>query len=174
MAKSSLINTPMLTPMVVGAGPVIRTLCEEIGFVEAVNQTVAWDSPRGHLSPGERLFALIVHWLTARRPLYRVHAPCQWTDVALLLGSGRTTADFTDDALGRALWLVYDIFACHCLFPVFHPRLENGMQNLLMRVDNEMTMITARELLRVQNHRSCPQILRFFQPTGQRIDYAEK
>jgi hypothetical protein len=93
----------MPTPLVVGAGPVIRALCEEIGLVEAVNQTVAWDPQRCHLSPGERIFALIVNLLTARQPLYRVHEPFQLTDVPLLLGSGHTAADFTDDALGRAL-----------------------------------------------------------------------
>ncbi|SMC03499.1 Transposase [Sulfobacillus thermosulfidooxidans DSM 9293] len=97
------MNTPMPTPLVVGAGPVIRALCEEIGLVEAVNQTVAWDAQRCHLSPGERIFALIVNLLTARQPLYRVHEQFQLTDVPLLFGSGRTAADFTDDALGRAL-----------------------------------------------------------------------
>nr|WP_242848409.1 IS1634 family transposase [Sulfobacillus thermosulfidooxidans] len=97
------MNTPMPTPVVVGAGPVIRALCEEIGFIEAINQTVAWDSQRCHLSPGERIFALVVNLLTARRPLYRVHEQFQLTDVPLLFGSGRTAADFTDDALGRAL-----------------------------------------------------------------------
>lgn len=70
----------MPTPLVVGTGPVIRALCEKIGFVEAVNQTMAWDAQHCHLSPDERIFALIVNLLTARQPLYRVHEQFPLTD----------------------------------------------------------------------------------------------
>nr|WP_242848319.1 DUF4277 domain-containing protein [Sulfobacillus thermosulfidooxidans] len=66
-----------------------------------MNQTVAWDLQRCHLSPGERIFALVLNLLTARQPLYRVHEPCQLTDVPLLFGVGCTTDDY--DALGRTL-----------------------------------------------------------------------
>ncbi|AEJ38307.1 IS4 family transposase [Sulfobacillus acidophilus TPY] len=93
----------MNTPDIVGAGPVIRALCEEIGLVAAIDQCVQWDPERCHLSPGERILALVINVLTARQPLYRVHEPLALTDTPLLLGAGITATDLTDDALGRAL-----------------------------------------------------------------------
>jgi hypothetical protein len=60
------------TPRVVGAGPVLRALCEEIGLVGAIDAVVPWDRVRCRLSPGERILALVLNLLTARQPLYRV------------------------------------------------------------------------------------------------------
>ena len=89
--------------MVVGAGPLIRAMAERIGLVPTIDALVGWDPSRCRLSPGERILALIIHWLTDREPLYPVWEAFDLTDVPLLLGAGITAADLTDDALGRAL-----------------------------------------------------------------------
>jgi len=91
------------TPRVVGAGPVLRALCEEIGLVAAIDAVVPWDRARCRLSPGERILALGLNLLTARQPLYRVQEQYTLADAPLLWGAGITSADLSDDALGRAL-----------------------------------------------------------------------
>lgn len=93
----------MDTPRTVGAGPLLRALCEELGLRDPIDQVVSWDPQRCKLSPGERIQALVLNLLTARQPLYRVQEEFALTDPALLLGVGITAADLTDDALGRAL-----------------------------------------------------------------------
>ncbi len=89
--------------VVVGAGPILRAVADRIGLVPVIDQAVAWDAERCRLSPGERIFALILNLLTDRQPLYQVTDAFRLTDVPLLLGPGVTAADLTDDALGRAL-----------------------------------------------------------------------
>ena len=89
--------------VVVGAGPILRAVADRIGLVPVIDQAVAWDAERCRLSPGERMFALILNLLTDRQPLYQVTDAFRLTDVPLLLGPGVTAADLTDDALGRAL-----------------------------------------------------------------------
>lgn len=91
------------TPRVVGAGPVLRALCEEIGLVGAMDAVVPWDRARCRLSPGERILAVVLNLLTARQPLYRAQEQYTLADPPLLLGTGITPADLSEEALGRAL-----------------------------------------------------------------------
>lgn len=93
----------MQEPKVVGAGPLIRALCEAIGLREVIDENLAWDDRRCKLSPGERIQALMINILTRRRPLYRVWETFEETDVELVLGEGITYEDLNDDALARAL-----------------------------------------------------------------------
>lgn len=88
---------------VVGAAPVVRAVCEDIGLVDVINRNVTWDDARCKLSPGRRIMALIVNILTSREPLYRVWESFEDTDCELLLGAGVMPADLNDDALARAL-----------------------------------------------------------------------
>lgn len=92
-----------LPSRVVGAAPVIRGMADAIGFVDLLNTLLAWDVQQCRTSPGERILAMVLDILTGKSPLYRVQDSLAETDVPLLLGRGRTAADFTDDALGRAL-----------------------------------------------------------------------
>lgn len=92
-----------LVAKVVGAGPLIRAMCEGIGLREVIDENLEWDERRCKLSPGERIQALIVNILTSRRPLYRVWEGFTETDYELVLGAGVTPEDVNDDALGRAL-----------------------------------------------------------------------
>ncbi len=95
----------LLTPpgRVVGALPLFRQLAQDIGLVEAINQTVHWDTRQCHLSPGERLLVLVLDILGGKSPLYRMVERWAVTDVPILAGAGRVAADFSDDSLGRAL-----------------------------------------------------------------------
>lgn len=88
---------------VVGAAPVIRGMADAIGFVDLLNTLFPWDAQQCRTSPGERILAMVLDILTGKSPLYRVQDSLAETDVPLLLGRDRTAADFTDDALGRAL-----------------------------------------------------------------------
>lgn len=92
-----------LPSRVVGAAPVIRGMADAIGFVDLLNTLLVWDAQQCQTSPGERILAMVLDILTGKSPLYRVQDRLAETDVPLLLGRGRTAADFSDDALGRAL-----------------------------------------------------------------------
>jgi hypothetical protein len=89
--------------LVVGVAPILRALADRIGMVAVIDGLVAWDPSRCHLSPGERILALVLNLLTDHQPLYQVMDAFRLTDVPLLLGPGVTAEDLTDDALGRAL-----------------------------------------------------------------------
>ena len=100
-----LIDMELMTPpgRVVGALPLFRQLAQDIGLVEAINQTVRWDARQCHLSPGERLLVLVLDIIGGKSPLYRMVERWAVTDVPILAGAGRVAADFSDDSLGRAL-----------------------------------------------------------------------
>jgi hypothetical protein len=51
----------MDTPRTVGAGPLLRALCEELGLRDPIDQVVSWDPQRCKLSPGERIQALVLN-----------------------------------------------------------------------------------------------------------------
>lgn len=92
-----------LTARVVGAAPIVRALGDHIGFIDLLNRLLPWDPARTKVSPGERIFAMVVDLLMGKRPLYRVEERLLTTDVPLLFGEGREAADYSDDSLGRAL-----------------------------------------------------------------------
>ena len=91
------------TPRLVGAGPLVRAVCQAIGLQEIIDQHVSWDPARCKLSPGERILALIINILTQHRPVYRVWETFERSDPELLLGEGIALEDLNDDCLGRAL-----------------------------------------------------------------------
>lgn len=104
-------------PVAVTAGPaqLISKLCEEIGFVEIINDLLPWDPSHCHLSPGIRLKALVINILCDRQPLYQVERFYKVQDVELLFGEDIQATDFKDDTLARGLdklseacpWKVY-------------------------------------------------------------------
>lgn len=98
-----MIKITELTAKVVGAAPIVRALADHIGFIDVLNRLLPWDPVRTRVSPGERIFALMVDLLMGKRPLYRIEERLLETDVPLLLGEGRQAADYSDDSLGRAL-----------------------------------------------------------------------
>jgi len=79
----------LLTPpgRVVGALPLFRQLAQDIGLVEAINQTVHWDARLGHLSPGKRLLVLVLDILGGKSPLYRMVERWAVTDVPMSVQS---------------------------------------------------------------------------------------
>ncbi len=58
-------NLRMNTPDLVGAGAVIRALCEAIGLVAAINPCVRWDAVCCRLFPEERILVCVIKVLTA-------------------------------------------------------------------------------------------------------------
>ena len=86
-----LMDMELMTPpgRVVGALPLFRQLAQDIGLVEAINQTVRWDARQCHLSPGERLLVLVLDILGGKSPLYRMVERWAVTDVPILAGAGR-------------------------------------------------------------------------------------
>ena len=51
-----------LTHWVVGAGPLVRQMADEIGLIALINRMVTWDPVRTKVSPGERIFAMVLAW----------------------------------------------------------------------------------------------------------------
>lgn len=90
---------PVPSGVTVAAGHVAR----EIGLVETINRLVRWDDQQCHLSPGERVLALVISILFDRTALWRVHEVFAEQDLAVLFRPGVAAADFNDDALARAL-----------------------------------------------------------------------
>lgn len=91
------------TSRVVGAAPFVRALADHIELMDLLNRLLLWDAARTRISPGERIFAMILDLLMGKMPLYRVEDRLLETDVPLLFGVGRQAADYSDDSLGRAL-----------------------------------------------------------------------
>jgi len=90
-----------------GATGLIRYVCDEIGLVNIINQSVEWDTKQWNVSPGQHVMALVINALCGRQPLYRVKEFYEEQDVEALFGSGITAHDFNDDALGRTLDCLY-------------------------------------------------------------------
>jgi hypothetical protein len=90
----------MDTPRIVGAGPSMRALCEEIGQRHAINQVVPWDGQRRKLSPSERIQARVLNLLTARKLLDGVQEEFALTAPRCSggLGSAPRTSSLTPSA----------------------------------------------------------------------------
>lgn len=82
-------------------------LLDQLGWVQMVDEKVARDGCK--LSVGTRLKALLINIGTDRKALYKVQEFYEKRDVEVLLGAGVSAADLNDDALGRALDILYDI-----------------------------------------------------------------
>ena len=89
--------------MTVDAGPLVRSLCDQLDMIGLINEMVTWDPQRCKLSPGELIVALVIACFLRQRPLYKVFLSFETTDCELLMGRGVTPDDLNDDALGRAL-----------------------------------------------------------------------
>lgn len=89
--------------MPVNAAPLVRALCDQLGIVSVINDSVDWDPVRCKLSPGELICALVICFFFRQRPLYKVGDLFETTDCELLVGQGASHEDLNDDALGRAL-----------------------------------------------------------------------
>jgi len=100
-------EAPIIKTYRSGATGLINSLCNEIGLVEHINQSVTWDEKQWNVSPGQHILALVINTLCGRVPLYRVENFYVDQDVEGLFGAGRTAHDFNHDALGRALDTLY-------------------------------------------------------------------
>lgn len=74
-------------------------------------QIVDEEAKRGNckLTVGTRLKALLINIGTDRKALYKVKEFYEKRDVEVLLGEGVSAEDLNDDALGRALDILYDM-----------------------------------------------------------------
>ncbi len=95
----------MDTPRTVGAGPLLRALCEHLGIRNTMDQVVPWDRQRCKLSPGERIQALVLNLKTSAPSL-----ECERHSPACLptVGGGRSFRRFTDS---RRLKVAEDLLA---------------------------------------------------------------
>jgi len=89
------------------AGPaaLIARLCDVLKIAEIIDAVVDWDPVQCHLSPGNRIKALIINLLVDREALYHVERFYEHQDLEVLFGAKQKLRpkDFNDDALGRAL-----------------------------------------------------------------------
>ena len=93
----------MLGGALMGWPAAIARVAERIGIVEWLNTRLAWDPAQCRLSPGVRLFALMVAFLVDPCALYRMSECFEPLDCKILFGPSVHAQDLTDDALGRAL-----------------------------------------------------------------------
>lgn len=92
---------------IMGASAVWSRLIDRFGWVEMIDELVGRDGCK--LSVGTRLKALLINIGTDRKALYKVKEFYEKRDVEVLLGEGVSCADLNDDALGRALDILYDL-----------------------------------------------------------------
>jgi hypothetical protein len=61
MAKSAAVGEGLvLESRIVGALPLLRQLCRDIGLAEVIDEMTEWDQQRCRLSPGRRIEALVL------------------------------------------------------------------------------------------------------------------
>lgn len=99
-----------ITPLI---ALVVRSVLDQIGFVDLVNETVSWDPNQCSISPGNRALALVLlPFLSTKQRVALVHVSQQLEDIdtELIFGSDIPATSFTDDCLGRFL----DKFADAC------------------------------------------------------------
>ncbi|GGI96476.1 hypothetical protein GCM10010885_02740 [Alicyclobacillus cellulosilyticus] len=90
---------------VMGPAPVLARLIDELGWVEIIDQAVGRSDYK--LSVGLRTKALLINVGTDREALYRVEEFYAKRDTEVLLGEGVSAEDLNDDALARALDILY-------------------------------------------------------------------
>ncbi|WP_338828130.1 IS1634 family transposase [Neomoorella thermoacetica] len=80
-------------------------LCDVLKIAEIIDAVVEWDPAQCHLSPGNRVKALIINLLVDREALYHVERFYENQDLEVLFGAEQQVRpeDLNDDALGRAL-----------------------------------------------------------------------
>ncbi|NLW06837.1 MAG: IS1634 family transposase [Clostridia bacterium] len=88
-----------------GPAALIARLCDVLKIAEIIDAVVDWDPVQCHLSPGNRVKALIINLLVNRKALYNVKNFYVHQDLEVLFGTKQQlkAEDFNDDALGRGL-----------------------------------------------------------------------
>ncbi len=94
---------PALRAYPMGFAVAATEMAERIGLVDYLNAHLAWDPQQCKVSPGLRLWALILTMLVNPQALYSLEEFYADQDCAILFGANRGAADFNDDAIGRAL-----------------------------------------------------------------------
>lgn len=92
-----------ITPIHVGAAPLIRGLIDKLNITEIIDEQASKAAKQAKLSVGTRIKAMIIQILTDRKALYRMEEWYAEQDVELLVGPGVEAQDLNDDALSRAL-----------------------------------------------------------------------
>jgi transposase len=82
-------------------------LIHKLGLIERIEELSSVKKEDCNVSVGIRTAALMINQLTSRKPLYKVDEFYERQDVELLFGPDIKSADFNDDALGRALDALY-------------------------------------------------------------------
>lgn len=118
-----------MKPYIMGASAVWAKLIDQFGWVQMIDEA----AQRGDckLSVGTRLKALLINIGTDRKALYKVQEFYEKRDTEVLLGEGILASDLNDDALGRALDILYDLD-----MDEFYPKLALDTARQLRVFDN--------------------------------------
>ncbi|MCF8568609.1 IS1634 family transposase [Alicyclobacillus tolerans] len=92
---------------VMGASAVWAKLIDRFDWVQIIDDAAWRDDCK--LSVGTRVKALLINIGTDRKALYKVQEFYEKRDTEVLLGEGVSASDLNDDALGRALDILYDL-----------------------------------------------------------------
>lgn len=114
-----------MRPLVMGASALWSRLIDQFGWVEMIDKQADRDGDK--LSVGTRLKALLINIGTDRKALYKVQEFYEKRDVEVLLGAGVSATDLNDDALGRALDILYDM-GLDALYPKLALKTVNQLK----------------------------------------------
>ncbi len=90
-----------IIPIVMAVG---NKIINEIGFVEKINESIAWDKARWGISPGGLLKALVLStFADIRIPLTRLQSRIENIDLSYLIGAEASENDINSFNTGRAL-----------------------------------------------------------------------
>jgi transposase len=92
-----------VTPFAPGPLPVIKGVADDIGLTETLDELLEWDEQQCTVSPGNRLSALIMNFLTDGVALVQMPEYFEKTDTENLFGEGIQPEHLNDDCLARAL-----------------------------------------------------------------------
>lgn len=92
---------------IMGASAIWSKLIDRFGWVQMIDEQAQREDCK--LSAGTRMKALLINIATDRKALYKVQEFYEKRDTEVLLGQGVQASDLNDDALGRALDILYDL-----------------------------------------------------------------
>lgn len=106
ISLSDCVRSP-LTPVTVF---VAQQYLEKLGFVDLINDHVAWDAKQWQVSPGVLAESVVLSTFmtNCRSPLYRIASLYEGMDTELLFGPGVKAEYLNDDAIGQALDRIYE------------------------------------------------------------------
>jgi len=93
--------------------PIVSAFCDKIGLSSLIDNAL---NARMDISPGKIIKGLVLNTLSGRDPLYRVEDFFSHQDSELLVGSGISSASFSDDNIGRVLDRIYSYGSKQALF----------------------------------------------------------